>query len=139
MKSEDIIISTDKSKLDVGLVHQFLTQSYWAEGRSLERVQKSIDNSTSYGIYLSTQQIGFARVLTDYVAFAYIMDVFILKEHRGNGYSKLLMQRILAHPDMQNVRKWFLGTRDAHELYMKFGFEKPPNEISWLHIPGKEW
>jgi len=135
---DGIEISIEKSRLNVSLIHDFLTNSYWAKGRSKTRVQKSIENSICYGVYINNEQIGFARVLTDYVAFAYIMDVFILKDYRGNGYSKLLMTKILDHPEMHQVRKWFLGTKDAQGLYRQFGFEETPVEISWLHIPAEE-
>lgn len=118
-----IIISTDKKQLDIDFIHQFLTHAYWAVGRTKKEVITTIENSMSFGIYLDNKQIGFARVLTDYAVFGYVMDVFIIEEHRGNGYSKLLMQSIMDHPDLQNIGKWMLATSDAHELYKQFGFK----------------
>lgn len=117
-----IEISQDKSLLDVGLIHGFLTETYWAKGRTIEEVQTSINNCLCYGVYLNKKQIGFARVLTDKVVFAYIMDVFILPEYRGNGYSKLLMEEVLNTKELTSC-KWLLKTADAHGLYKQFGFE----------------
>lgn len=119
----DILISDDKSKLDIGVIHQFLTKSYWAEGRSIEDVKKSIEHSDCFGVYFDGRQIGFARIITDYVVFAYLMDVFILEEYRGQGYSKLLLNRILDDERFKGIKKWVLATKDAHSLYSKFGFE----------------
>ncbi len=116
-------ISTDKSKLDVAAIHDFLChQSYWAKGRSLDRVKKSIENSICYGLYDDkNNMIGFARVITDYVVFAYLMDLFVFPEYRGKGLGKKLVKHIMAEPEFE-VRLWFLGTADAHGLYEKFGF-----------------
>ena len=118
-----IKISDDKSKLDIGVIHKFLTTSYWAEGRSIEAVKKSIENSICFGVYLDNKQIGFARVITDYVVFAYLMDVFILEEFRGKGYSKFLLKRIFEDDRFSGIKKWVLATKDAHSLYAQFGFE----------------
>ena len=123
----EILISDDKSKLDIGVIHQFLTTSYWATGRSIEDVKKSIDNSICFGVFFNNKQIGFARIVTDYVVFAYVMDVFILEEYRGRGYSKLLMKRILDDERFLGIKKWMLATKDAHTLYSKFGFEALKN------------
>ena len=116
-------ISTDKSKLDVAAIHDFLChQSYWAKGRSLDRVKKSIEHSICYGLYDDeNNMIGFARVITDYVVFAYLMDLFVFPEYRGKGLGKILVKHIMAEPEFE-VRLWFLGTADAHGLYEKFGF-----------------
>lgn len=116
-------ISCDPGRIDVPLVHEFLRLSYWAEGRSLETVQRSIVNSLCFGAYLDARQIAFARVITDRAVFAYLADVFVVPEFRGRGVSKALMQAILSHPDLQTLRTFALGTRDAHDLYAKFGFE----------------
>jgi len=126
-KEREITISTDKTRLDIKLIHEFLTKSYWAEGRSLEQVKISIDNSLCFGIYLRDEQIGFARVLTDKVVFAYLMDVFILDKYRGKGYSKMLLNKIFANRELQSVGKWFLATQDAHGLYKQFGFKEIEN------------
>ena len=122
-----ITISTDKNKLDVSLIHEFLTNSYWAEGRTFEQVKTSIENSLCWGIYLNNEQIGFARVLTDGSVVAYLMDVFIIEKYRGNGYSKILLDEILAHKDLQSIGKWILATKDAHDLYRQFGFKEIAN------------
>jgi len=119
---KEIIISDDKSKLDVGLIHKFLTTSYWAEGRTIEQVINSIEHSICFGVYKNDKQIGFARVLTDCTIFAYLMDVFILEEFRGNGFSKLLLNTIFEDDRFKSVKKWMLATKDAHSLYAQFGF-----------------
>ena len=116
-------ISTNKALLDIDYIYAFLSTSYWAKDRTSAEIQRSIEHSICYGVYLDGQQIGFARILTDQVVFAYLMDVFIDKAHRGNGYSKLLMAEILATPYLQGVKKWYLKTKDAHGLYEQFGFE----------------
>ena len=121
----EYLISTDKSKLDLAVVHGFLTTSYWASGIPLEIVKKSIEHSLNFGVYRGMQQVGFARVITDYATFAYIGDVFILEEFRGRGLSKWLTEVIADHPQLQGLRRWLLLTRDAHSLYEKTGFVRP--------------
>ncbi|EDP71243.1 Histone acetyltransferase HPA2/related acetyltransferase [Flavobacteriales bacterium ALC-1] len=117
-----IQISTDKSKLQVEMIHRFLTETYWAKGRTFEEVKTSIDNCICFGVYNNDEQIGFARIATDYVVFAYLMDVFILPKYRGNGYSKLLIKTITEEPMLQNCKIWMLKTADAHNLYKQYGF-----------------
>lgn len=121
-------ISTEKSKLNVTAIHDYLChKSYWAKGRSLERVKESIDNSICFGLYDSkNNMLGFARVVSDKVVFAYLMDLFIFEEHQGNGLGTKLVKYIFEQPDLQ-VRLWFLGTSDAHGLYKKFGFSHLDN------------
>lgn len=114
-------ISTDKKLLDVVLIHSFLKDAYWAKGRTLDEVRTTIDHCLCYGVYLEGKQIGFARVLTDYAVFAYLMDVFILPEFRGKGYAKLLMKEVFDNPKTNRL-KWMLKTSDAHGLYEQFGF-----------------
>ncbi len=128
-------ISTDKSTLDIGAIHDFLcNRSYWAKGRSLQAVQNSIDNSLCFGLYgKDGRMIGFARVVTDKVAFAYLMDVFILEGYRGNGLGKALVRHIIGHPELQ-VKFWLLGTVDAHGLYKKLGFAELPEPGRFLAI-----
>ncbi len=121
----EYFISTDKSKLDLAVVHGFLTTSYWAAGISLDIVKKSIEHSLNFGVYWGGQQVGYARVITDYATFAYIGDVFILEEFRGRGLSKWLMEVIADHPELQGLRRWLLLTRDAQGLYEKTGFVRP--------------
>ncbi len=120
----EVIITDEKSKLDIGLIHEFLSQSYWANGRSIEAVKKSIENSICFGVFLNNQQIGFARIITDHVVVAYLMDVFILEKFRGLGYSKILLQKIFNDERFKGVKKWLLATKDAHTLYAQFGFEQ---------------
>jgi len=117
------IISTDKSKLDIPAIHDYLCHhSYWAKGRSLESVKQSIDNSFCFGLYAKNgDQTGFGRVVSDTVVFAYLMDFFIFEEYQGNGLGKHLFKHIIDYPDFQ-VRLWFLATANAHGLYEQFGF-----------------
>ena len=117
-----ITVSTDKSKLNVPFIQNFLKDIYWAAGRTIEEVQVTIDASFCFGIYLDDEQIGFARVITDYVVFAYMMDVFIDEKYRGKGYSSILIKAMMKEPQLQQVKIWRLATSDAHFLYEKFGF-----------------
>ncbi len=117
-----ITVSTDKSKLDIPFLQNFLKDVYWAAGRTLEEVQTTVDTSFCFGIYLEEKQIGFCRVITDYVVFAYVMDVFIDEKHRGKGYSSILINAMMTEPQLQQVKIWRLATSDAHFLYQKFGF-----------------
>lgn len=118
-----IEVSTDKSRFDVPFIQNFLKDIYWAAGRTIEEVQTTIDHSFCFGIYGNGQQIGFARVITDYVVFAYLMDVFIDESHRGKGYSSILIQAMMDEPQLQQVKIWRLATSDAHFLYEKFEFK----------------
>ena len=117
-----ITVSTDKNKLNVPFIQNFLKDVYWAAGRTMEEVQKTIDSSFCFGIYLDDKQIGFCRVITDYVVFAYVMDVFITEEHRGKGYSSILIKNMMNESELKEVKIWRLATSDAHFLYKKFGF-----------------
>ncbi len=119
----NLTINTDKTRLNVALIHEFLSNhAYWAKGRPLTVVQRSIDNSMCFGMYEGTAQIGFARVITDQATFAYLADVFIVETYRGRGLSKWLMRCILEMPELQDLRRFMLITRDAHTLYAQFGF-----------------
>jgi GNAT superfamily N-acetyltransferase len=118
-----VLVSTDKSKLNVPFIQHFLKDIYWAAGRTIDEVQRTIDSSVCFGIYLDDVQIGFARVITDYVVFAYMMDVFITEEHRGKGYSSILISAMMEEPVLKEVKIWRLATKDAHFLYEKFGFK----------------
>ena len=122
-----ITISTDKSKLQVAMIHQFLTNSYWAKGRTIEQVQTTIDNCLCFGVYIDDEQIGFGRIATDYAVFAYLMDIFILPEYQGEGYSKQLMKEIVNATELKDCRTWMLKTSDAHGLYKQFGFTELHN------------
>ena len=117
-------VSTDQSRLDLPMIHAFLSQrSYWAKGRSLATVKRSVSNSLCFGLYNAAgRQIGFARVVTDGAVFAYILDVFILEGFRGRGLGQHLMAQVMAHPDLQGLQRIMLATQDAHGLYAKYGF-----------------
>jgi GNAT superfamily N-acetyltransferase len=130
-------ISTDRSRLNLDLIHNYLsTETYWATGRSREVVERSIENSLSFGIYKAGEQVGFARIVTDYATFAWVADVFVLPDYRGQGLSKWLMEVILAHPQLQGFRRWVLSTKDAHGVYERFGFMKLHRPERWMERPG---
>ena len=132
----DYLISTDRARLNLDLIHDFLSNSsYWATSRSLEVVQRSIENSLPFGIYKRRDQVGFARVVTDYATFAWIADVFVLPDHRGHGLSKWLMGVLLSHPRLQGFRRWVLSTSDPHGLYERFGFIKLHRPERWMERP----
>jgi GNAT superfamily N-acetyltransferase len=122
MLSVEYEVSCDPARIDIPLVHEFLKSSYWAQGRSRETVERSIRNSLCFGVYAGGRQIAFARVITDRAVFAYLADVFVVPEFRGRGIGKGLVQAVLAHSDLQTLRTFLLGTRDAHGLYERFGF-----------------
>ncbi len=134
----EFLISTSRERLSLDVVHAFLTNCYWAEGIPREVVARSIEHSLCFGIYEgSGTQVGFARVVSDFATVAYLGDVFVLESHRGRGLSKWLMQCIMEHPALQNLRRWILLTRDAHGLYSQFGFTpvKAPERYMELHQP----
>ena len=116
------LISTDASMLDLEVVHGYLSRSYWAAGVPEDVVRRSIENSLCFGVYRGEEQAGFARVVTDRATFAYLADVFVLEEHRGQGIGKWLVEVILSHPELQGLRRWMLATRDAHDLYRRYAF-----------------
>ena len=129
-------INTDRQQLDRELIHDFLShQSYWAKNRSLEVVNRGIDNSLCFGIYHNNNQVGFGRVVTDYATFAWVADVFVLEKYRGLGLGKWLMEVMLAHPQLQGFRRWALSTKDAHELYRTFGFSELARPERWMERP----
>ena len=130
----EFTVSTDPQRVDLDLVHGFLTQCYWAAGIPREVVRRSIENSLCFGIYSGRKQLGFARVITDYATFAYVADVFVLESHRGRGLSKFLMECIMQHPELQGLRRWSLATADAHGLYSQFGFKPVKKPEMWMEI-----
>lgn len=134
MQREGFAITTETSFFNIEFIHAFLSQSYWAENIPIETVQQSIDNSLCFGVFHLGRQIGFARVITDKATFAYLADVFIDEAYRGQGLSKWLMEEIMAHPDLQGLRRMMLATRDAHGLYTKFGFTELTNPERWMQI-----
>jgi N-acetylglutamate synthase-like GNAT family acetyltransferase len=131
-KKEDYLVSTDKTKIDIAVVHHFLSQSYWAEGIPVEVVKQSIDNSLCFVLYHQQKLIGFARVISDFATFAYLADVFILPDKRGKGLSKWLMKIIIEHPQLQGLRRFTLATKDAHGLYAQFGFTPFDKPERWM-------
>ncbi|MBZ0111250.1 MAG: GNAT family N-acetyltransferase [Thermoanaerobaculia bacterium] len=130
-------VDTNKNRLDVALIHRFLSSSYWAKDVPIEVVRRSIQGSLCFGVYEDDRQIGFARVVSDSATFAYLADVFILETHRGRGLSKVLMASITDHPDLQDLRRWLLSTRDAHSLYSRYGFTSlaAPDRVMERHSP----
>lgn len=130
-------VSTDKSRLNIDVIYSFLTTSYWAKGIPRSIVEKCIEHSLCFGVFRGDEQVGFARVISDYSTYAYLADVFILEQHRGRGLSKLLMKEIMAHPHLQGLRRFQLMTKDAHELYRQFGFteSKIPDRLMEIARP----
>lgn len=119
-------ISTDRDRLDVDLIHRFLSeQSHWARGIPRETVERSIAGSLCFGAYLNGRQVGFARVISDFATFGWLVDVFVLPERRGQGIGKRLVDAVVAHPDLQGLRRFGLTTADAHGLYARYGFANP--------------
>ncbi|HEV7395340.1 MAG TPA: GNAT family N-acetyltransferase [Pyrinomonadaceae bacterium] len=141
LSRNEYTVSTDRSLLNIALIHEYLSNStYWATGRKLEVVQRSIDNSLCFGVFKTKaggvkEQVGFARVVTDYATFAWIADVFILEEHRGKGLGKWLIDIIVEHPELQGFRRWVLATKDAHELYRRVGFRELHRPERWMERP----
>ena len=134
MQKEGFAISTETSFFNLEYIHEFLSNSYWAQNIPIETVQKSIDNSICFGVFHLGKQIGFARVITDKTTFAYLADVFIDEAYRGQGLSKWLMEEIMKHEDLQGLRRFMLATRDAHGLYTQFGFSQLTNADRWMQI-----
>jgi GNAT superfamily N-acetyltransferase len=135
---EAFYISTDKAKLDIDAVHNFLsTKAYWSLGIPKAKVRVSIENSLCFGVYDAKKQIGFARIISDFSTIAYLGDVYILEEYRGKGLSKRLMEFIMIHPDLQGLRRWILLTGDAHELYRKYGWKDIADPSKWMELHNK--
>jgi GNAT superfamily N-acetyltransferase len=137
-RRDEFVISTDRERLSLDVVHGFLTNCYWAKGIPREVVARSIEHALCFGIYDGDgAQVGFARVISDFATIAYIGDVFVLEPQRGRGLGKWLMECIVQHPALQNLRRWILTTRDAHGLYSQFGFTpvKAPERFMELHRP----
>jgi len=130
----DYEISTDPAKLDIEFIHTFLDrESYWAQGRPLDVVRRSLENSLCFGVYAGSDQVGFARVVTDYATFAWVCDVFIAEAHHGHGLGKWLIESVVTYPALQGLRQIILATRDAHELYRRYGgFESLPAPEKWM-------
>ena len=134
-RKDDFTVETDPSKLDVTAIHAYLSRAYWSEGIPRDVVEKAIANSLCFGLVRGKDQIGLARVVTDRTTYAYLCDVYVLEEFRGNGLGVWLMECVMGHPDLQGLRRFSLATRDAHGLYKKFGFaelKKPQSQMEIL-------
>jgi GNAT superfamily N-acetyltransferase len=129
---DTMLVSTDPSRLDLDAISDMLSRAYWSKDRTREVIAQSIKNSLVFGVYDSNRQIGLARVVTDFATFAWLCDVYILEEFRGRGIGKWLMETILAHPDLQGLRRFLLATRDAQELYSRYGFTPLHNPSRWM-------
>jgi GNAT superfamily N-acetyltransferase len=128
-------ISTIPDRLNLDAICDFLSRAYWAKGRPRAAVERAYANSLVFGLYDGTRQIGVARVVSDTIIFAYLMDVFVHEDYRGRGLGRWLVETILAHPNLKDVRRWMLTTQDAHELYARCGFQlldKPGNWMEWV-------
>lgn len=133
-KLDNYLITTDPAKTDLDAVCDMLAKSYWANARKREVIQRSIENSLCFNMYDGVRQIGFARIITDHAVFAYLCDVFIEEEYRGRGLGKWLMECILSYPSLRNIKRIELATRDAHELYRKYGFTEVPHPENIMQI-----
>jgi len=134
----EFLVSTDPSRLNLDVIHNFLTNCYWAKGVPRDVVARSIEHALCFGVYDgSGAQVGFARVISDFATVAYVGDVFVLDSHRGRGLGKWLMESITQHPALQGLRRWILTTRDAHGLYAQVGFTpvKFPERYMERHDP----
>ncbi len=135
IKFDDFTITTDKSKMDVVAIHDFLSKySGWSDNIPFERVKASIDNSLNFGLFHKDKQIGFARVISDFSTIAYLGDIYLLEEYRGQGLSKQLMDAVINHPNLQGLRRWILLTSTADWLYEKYGFKKVPNPEVYMEL-----
>ncbi len=124
MSTSEYWVTTDNEKLDFDSIHNWITNSYWANGRTKEAMKKVMDNSLNFGLFHNDKQVGFARVITDYHTFSYLCDVIIDEDYRGRGLGKLLMKEVLEYPPLITMKRWLLFTKDAHGLYEQFGFSK---------------
>lgn len=127
-------ITTDRQRLDLDAIHAFISRSFWAEGIPKETMARAIDNSLCFGVFDGANQVGFARVVTDRATYAYLCDVYVLESHRSLGLGKWLMEAVMAHPDLQGLRRFQLVTRDAHGLYERHGFGTPANPERHMEI-----
>jgi GNAT superfamily N-acetyltransferase len=131
----DYLISTDPSRLDLELVHRFLSEeAYWSPGVPREVVERSAEHSLNFGLYHGKDQVGFARVVTDYATFAWLADVFVIERHRRNELGKWMLGTVLAHPELRGMRRWMLATKDAHGLYERFGFRPTVDDPRFMVI-----
>lgn len=133
-EKDGFLVSTDPARLDLEAVHAFLSRSYWAQGIPRETVARSLSHSLCFGLYHGAQQIGLARVISDFTTYGYLCDVYILESHRGKGLATWLVECVLRHPDLQGLRRFNLVTRDAHGLYRKFGFVEPAHPGRYMEL-----
>lgn len=132
-KKGDFYITTDRSKLDLKVIHDFLAnRSYWSRNIPFDKVETAVANSLNFGLFHHDRQIGYARVISDFSSIAYLGDVFILEEYRGQGHARWLMDTVVSHPGLQGLRRWILLTRDAHGLYRKYGWKPIVNPDKWM-------
>jgi GNAT superfamily N-acetyltransferase len=129
---DQFTISTNPARLDVDAIADMLSRAYWAKGRTREVIARYLQYSLTFGIYDGSRQIGLARVVSDYTTFAWLCDVFIHEDYRGQGLGKWLMQTIHSHPDLQGLLRWLLATRDAHGLYAQYGWRPLANPERWM-------
>lgn len=127
-------VSDNPQRLDIDAIHAYLSRSYWAEAIPRELVERSARGSLCVGLYRGQAQVGFARVVTDRATFAYLCDVYVLEQERGRGLGVWLIEFVMQHPDLQGLRRWILATRDAHELYTKFGWTAPAHPETYMEI-----
>ncbi|HXX28843.1 MAG TPA: GNAT family N-acetyltransferase [Terriglobales bacterium] len=132
LEKDHFLLSTDPERLDLAVIHGFLGESYWAKGIPREMVARSIANSLCFGVYSDGRQVAFARVISDFATYAYVADVFVLMPFRGRGLGKWMMESILQHPRLQQLRRWSLVTEDAHGLYAQFGFTPPKRPEAYM-------
>lgn len=131
-RREDFLISTDPQRLDLDAICDMLSRAYWAKGRSRALIERYLGHSLVFGVYIGNRQVGLARIISDYSTFAWLCDVFIHEDYRGRGLSKWLMESILAHPDLQGLRRFVLATSDAHGLYAQYGFTPLATPERWM-------
>ena len=134
----EFVLTTDVARLDVAAVHAYLTTSYWAEGIPLETLERSLKGSICFGLLHGARQVGFARIISDGATFAYLADVYVLEEFRGQGLSKWMMECMKKHPDLQGLRRWMLATRDAHGLYRQYGFQPLAKPERFMELLGPD-
>jgi GNAT superfamily N-acetyltransferase len=134
LKKDGFELTTEPKRMQIETIHRFLQKSYWAPTRNQDVIERSIEGSLPFGIFVKGKQVAFARVVTDYATFAWICDVFVDEEYRGQGLSKWLMESMLKHPQLQGLRRWVLATKDAHSLYSKFGFTSLNKPERWMEI-----
>lgn len=133
-RRDNLLISSDPARLDLAAITDMLSRTYWAKGRTDQAIGRAIEHSLAFGVYENERQIGLARIISDYTTFAYVCDVVIHEQYRGQGIGKWLIETVRAHPDLQGLRRWMLATRDAHGLYRQYGFKPLGNVERWMEI-----